>query len=777
MKNKKTKKVRSSGSLSFWVFNMMLIAIILGAVLLSVFGKGDARLPLGADYRNVIGVSSQVITAIVSLVVSIIGIAISLQNEEYLGVKVTKLYALRVKKHYSILSIILISIFLCALNLVFYMMDLTIAALGVLLVALLFLVKVVCSEIPIMTKNETAMLNILKDNLVYCHANNEEATKDLKDAIKSLLYVCTFKDAYNSLKDNSDEKLNQYILMKLLELQHDLAFDLKDKYGQAEQHIIGDILIRNVADIVQRDIEVSDEQYKEVAANKYLLTRVLFRTYELEPSRQNTIKQIAGLYHSLSFVSDEHKTQTDCELIASIIIIFVAETVKKGDFNIIKEIRKNLSSWEFGLADSSYYLDIFAVLSLFLYYLCNSDGDTPPEIKEKIKIFITESGMIEDNTRIVSWRSLFSVAAENFNVDYDRFIKIALNNDHTMEYWLLGIGSKRYVLDRSYLLTWYLTNLLNSYRADKLDFAAFPVDDETRYSFKDFGSKCFAEDNQFIPTEEMKQIIAFYSDDANPFALFEVMEKHNHSFFNHINGIKLEDLKKESVLAREVDMEEHATKIRAGIEASLEKEWGFDSSLTISNSERYISVMLHKYPEEHFADSLTESCIRSIKSDIKKAVPKTVIYKDDGFDANVRFMLSNNLKYATHNSMTTFPNLYISDGDLRQEFVDVCASLSEFKSGFLGFMSLVTDGGFRFNYKVEKVELRCLTEDELSEQVSEYQRSDGQYVYEGTFMPREEITNIIRDTIAVLTIIFKHQVAASENTVFELRPHSTGPND
>lgn len=158
-------------------------------------------------------------------------------------------------------------------------------------------------------------------------------------------------------------------------------------------------------------------------------------------------------------------------------------------------------------------------------------------------------------------------------------------------------------------------------------------------------------------------------------------------------------------------------------------------------------------------------------------LPKTVIYKDDGFDANVRFMLSNNLKYATHNSMTTFPNLYISDGDLRQEFVDVCASLSEFKSGFLGFMSLVTDGGFRFNYKVEKVELRCLTDDELSEQVSEYQRSDGQYVYEGTFMPREEITNIIRDTIAVLTIIFKHQVAASENTVFELRPHSTGPND
>ena len=80
MKNKKSKKVRSFGSLSYWLFNIMLFAIVLGAVLLSVFGKGDARLPLDADYRNVIGVSSQVITAIVSFVVSIIGIAISLHT-------------------------------------------------------------------------------------------------------------------------------------------------------------------------------------------------------------------------------------------------------------------------------------------------------------------------------------------------------------------------------------------------------------------------------------------------------------------------------------------------------------------------------------------------------------------------------------------------------------------------------------------------------------------------------------------------------------------------
>ena len=72
MKNKKPNKRRRSGRLSFWLFNIMLSAIILGAASLSLFCKGDAMLPLDADYRDVIGVSSQIITAIITFVVSII---------------------------------------------------------------------------------------------------------------------------------------------------------------------------------------------------------------------------------------------------------------------------------------------------------------------------------------------------------------------------------------------------------------------------------------------------------------------------------------------------------------------------------------------------------------------------------------------------------------------------------------------------------------------------------------------------------------------------------
>ena len=127
-KKEKTTKIKVAGNCSFVWYNILLIIILVGTTVFSIVDKYYNLIAWPAGYENVIGVSSQIITAIVTLVVSIIGIAISLQNEEFFGVKITKLYALRVTKHYAILNIIVTSILLCALNLAFYMFGLTIAA-------------------------------------------------------------------------------------------------------------------------------------------------------------------------------------------------------------------------------------------------------------------------------------------------------------------------------------------------------------------------------------------------------------------------------------------------------------------------------------------------------------------------------------------------------------------------------------------------------------------------------------------------------------------------
>ena len=81
--------------------------------------------------------------------------------------------------------------------------------------------------------------------------------------------------------------------------------------------------------------------------------------------------------------------------------------------------------------------------------------------------------------------------------------------------------------------------------------------------------------------------------------------------------------------------------------------------------------------------------------------------------------------------------------------------------------------GFSFNCQIEKVEFRELTDDELSKQAEKNQRADGQFVFNGVFLPREEIIRIIKEKYTVLTIVIKYQVISSKESIFEVNPYSS----
>jgi len=777
MEKQTEKKGSISGDRLFtWSHNSLKFILLL-AFIISIINKASPMINWSIDFENTVGVAVQIITAIISLVASIIGIAISLQNEDFFGVKITKLYALRVNKHYSILEIILISIFLCVLNLVFYMAGLIIAVIGTLFVSICFLVQVVHTEVPIMAKNEDAIMQILKNNLIFCYLNKAEASINLKDAIKYLLYRKNLKDIYEFFKEEHDLEYNQYVLLKLLEFQHDLAFELKDKYEENEHKVIGGSLTENVFDILLRHINVSDETYSEIAKNRHLLTRVLFRIHELPSTQEQLLEKIGGLYQYLSFIPVDRKQQI--ELISDIITILTAATIKVGDLSIIKSIRKQLSNSTYCLSKEGPALDVFAVLSMYLYYLSCSEKDYPAELKKDIQTFIREGNIIEDYTKIASWRLLFSKAADILKVDYNRFISLVEKNSNTLEYYLFGNSAKFIILSRAYLSQWFLTHCINASKIYSLDYSSFINKyPEIKPYLKDFGNRCFDENKNFVPTIEMKNIVEFYSTSEECFVFFEIDEAHDHRLFETVNRIKLEELKHDSEQARKIDNTEFAAKVRNEIETSVKQEWGFDPDLPIENEERYFSVLFKKYPEAiNFEEGMLDYTVRSVLSDIEKATKKTVLYNDGSFEEGIRKILSKKLRYTTKNIKYTIPQFYISDEGLKEKFQDVCNVLEVFESNLLGMMSMVTENGFRFNCKVENVELRDLTEDELAKQVTKHQRADGQFVLDGVFLPKEEITKIIQKKFAVLSVIIRHQVNSSEDTVFELNPYSDGSSD
>lgn len=277
MCKRKSKPIRESNNSRFWLFRVVRLLFVAASVVCTFF-----KIPCPEELQSAIGVAMQIITALAAVVISI-----SLQNEEVFGTKTTKLYNLRSEKHYSVKCIVIISIALCTLSTIFYLGKWFWMVLGMLAATIVFLLQVVCSEVPIMMKNHKAIISILKGNLVRCYLNVTEAEKDLKDPMRYLLYKETINQVYKDFKDSTDDKYNTYLILKLLEYQCDLAGDLIERYSDAEKAEIASSLLDNVCNILYRSLEeVPDEAYISIEESKHLLIYTLFRIHEL-PSMQN----------------------------------------------------------------------------------------------------------------------------------------------------------------------------------------------------------------------------------------------------------------------------------------------------------------------------------------------------------------------------------------------------------------------------------------------------------------------------------------------------------
>ena len=772
----KNNSVKFKEDKCFWATTVLFILVFILGLIFSVFDKIFNIIPWNVNISDTIGVAVQIITAISSLVVSVIGISISLQNDEYFGIKISKLYTLRVEKHFSILQIIVISIILCVINLFYYIIDLYIAAIAISVISVAFAIIVACVEVPVMSKDEKAIIKILKNNLLFNHYNKKESSKELKDAVKYLLLHKNLKDTFKELKSN-DEEYNKALFFKLLEFQHDIAFSLKSILDEQILYEVSGSLLENVFDVILNVFEFDDTFFKEIEKNKYLLTRVLFRLEETPAIQKRLREKISGLCQLLTFT--QHLKVPDTNFLAYIVIILVSETVKQGDFGIIKALRKEYSSLMHNFRKEDVSVDIFAIVSMHLYYLCNSDARIPTELKKDIIYFINEEAYIEEFHRIESWKTLFNNMLQEFNVNFENFIKLGLLLSDSLEYWVYDNRAHFVILHSGYFVNWYLTNLLSSSRIRLFDFSKLNINfTEIKHYIKSFGDNCLDENGQFIITDKMMNIVCFYDEESKRLEKFQAFENTHHKFFNYINELKIESVNNETEQVRNISFEEFSEEIKSDITDVLVKEWGYNNSIDITNPKRSFAVLIEMFPDAiNFKESILDYCRESVLFDIKNAINSKKIYNDDSFEENINILLSKKLKYATENIKSVIPDYYIHNEGLKQRYIEKCQSLEEFDSRFLNTSTLVVENGFGFNFAVNSVDVRKLKESELSEQVEKYQRTDGQYVFNGAFMPKEEITKIVNEKFVVITVVIQHQVNSSDETVFELFPYNKSEDE
>lgn len=760
----------------FWTTTILFILVFILSLIFSVFDKIFNIIPWNENTSDTIGVAVQIITAISSLVVSVIGISISLQNDEYFGIKISKLYTLRVEKHFSILQIIIISVILCVINLLCYFFDLFCATIAVSVISVGFAIIAACVEVPLMSKDEKAIIKILKNNLLFNHYNKKESSKELKDAVKYLLCHKNLKVTFSELKSD-DKEYNKALFFKLLEFQQDIAFSLKSILDEQVLYEVSGSLLENVFDVILNAFEFDNTFFKEIEKNKYLLTRVLFRLEETPAIQKRLRKKISGLCQLLTFT--QHLKVPDTNFLACIVIILVSGTVKQGDLGILKALRKEYSSLMHNFKKEDVSVDIFAIVSMHLYYLCNSDARIPKELKKDILYFINEESYIEEYQKIESWKTLFNNLLQEFNVNFENFVKLGLLLSDSLEYWIYDNRAHSVILHSGYFVNWYLTNLLSSSRIRLFDFSRLNINfAEIKHYIKSFGDNCLDENGQFIITDKMMNIVCFYDEESKRLEKFQVFENKHHKFFNYINELKIESVNNETEQVRNISFEDFSEEIISDITNMLVKEWGYNNSIDITNPKRSFAVLIEMFPDAiNFKEIILDYCRESVVFDIKNAIKRKKIYNDDSFEDNIDILLSKKLKYATESIKTVIPNYYIHNEELKKRYIEKCRSLEEFDSRLLSTSTLVVENGFGFNFAINSVDIRNLKESELSEQVEKYQRTDGQYVFNGAFMPKEEITKIVNEKFVVITVVIQHQVNSSEDTVFELFPYNKSEDD
>lgn len=752
-----------------WLMGTIVLLTIFVSLGISIYLNINEEYSHSSEEFELVGLATSTIVSIISLIISIIGITISLQNESCFGISFSKIYLLRVDKYFKFSHLIILSVLLCVLCFICYACDLYIGAIGVMIATLIFGLYICSTELPLLMKEDKAIINIIKRRLYYNYKNEIEAEKDLKETVKYMIINLTLSETYEKLKvDNED--YNKYLIEKLLEYQCLCAFELKNIGEKQKVLEIADSLSDNVFSILyHNNKKFSNFEYEECFKNQHFLMRVLL---ELSETQEGEIsKRTFFRFSELPFMfSISEKEPIHTKHLLRFVPIMVAISVKKGNLVFIKALRRYYSNLDHTLQENGITTTLFGFLSMYMYYLCDVEPDYPTQLKNDLRNFIDQSG-IEEDALITSWRNLFSSFADTFLIELKDLIELFdLCGQNSFDYLLCSWYVHTVVFTERFISNWYFANLLNSRRIYDYDLEKKANEnDNVKESLISFLNKCFKEDKLNIP-DNIVNIVKFYILDEEPFFYIHISDEKKQELFNYLNKFNLEEVIENVKKAKQLKNETLETELYDYIQHSLRSEWGYNSNLPVDSDTRIVSLFQEKFAEAHnFKETVFKLFVKSIKRDIYDHTKHLTIYKSSDFASHINDILNENWDVVSSKRKALITHL-IKQPDTRTRFENLVDTTKEIKSGILRNLSFVSKDGFEFNFELIKVTVRELSKKELDEVVNKYQREDGQYVYDGVFMPQEKIIGILKDRCAIFEVLFKFSVKSLETSIIEINP-------
>lgn len=183
---------------------------------------------------------------------------------------------------------------------------------------------------------------------------------------------------------------------------------------------------------------------------------------------------------------------------------------------------------------------------------------------------------------------------------------------------------------------------------------------------------------------------------------------------------------------------------------------------------RCIMVTNNEVSDPQFLyEGYEQGIFREIRNSIK--IEKVVGRKK--FNDKINEINESNKKLAAvSKNLADSISYFIDNPNDIETFIKKCQDAQSFSSRILFGDIIFLNDAFAFNCIINKVEVRDLSNQEADDLVKEHQREDGQYVFEGTFIPQEEIKKIISKRFMVIRIEFSYKVSP-ETGIIQLSPY------
>lgn len=744
----------------FSVFNLLSVLIVFAGCVLQLKYGNSLLCYIKEDGAYTFCQSTG---SIIALLCTVLGISVSVQSNEYYGVRLSQFYELRTDRHHDFLIVFLISIFAIIANVVAYTLNLHTTAIAISLGAIIYCINVALTEIPLIVRNDGRMTKVVGD---YRFNNKEEKEKPkvYVTIIENYLVVLGINDTYKILKKNEKYKdykdYNKEILIEILEIGLNLVESIEEKYNEDEACVIAHKLLDNVNDIMCGNFEDNCIFLENRKNYIYYVTHYLFSILRISRCESKALKTINYIAYQL-MVAKSESAILNVEVLTSIAV----KKIKEGDFKVIEYIRNSYSDIPTSLYKNNNATLLFAILSMELYYL-HSSGTAFPYKNEIYKFLNNEE--IHGEQRYSSWADLFNFFQRNVPVDFKTFIDQYSSNKWELVYSIEDDRVAGLLLTRNYVVNWFMTIYLNNHNI--FDFDQFATDDESvNAAIIEYYDNCFDNEEQFVPTNEMKEIIEFFQNEDSCFTTFLVELHENNYFKDLVMKLSHQKTKKEIQALSLPDNIKLEKTVRNKIDKEVESEYGIDRSIDVN--EGFTCKFRVRFEKYNNKVKLEGEIVDYVKEHIFELIHKQTeynkVYNDADLGKNINEIfsadykeieLSENVKQIIGESI---------NGNLNEKDVKVVKT-----SNILRADSIIKDRAFRFNMHLEQFTIREMGDDEVFKFIQGYKRNDGQYYYEDRFASTEDIIQIAKKKFIIISVSFKFKVISDASKCHLLLPFS-----